>query len=96
MEFSRPEYWIGLPFPSLGHLRNLGIKPRSPTLQADSLPAEPQGESGVELGLGFIVAMVTLSDPPLKALTHSFSNGSLPCAPVVLGVWEVFPQYSQS
>ena len=23
---------------------NLGIKPRSPTLQADSLPAEPQGK----------------------------------------------------
>ena len=40
MEFSRPEYWSGQPFPSLGDLPNLGIKPRSPTLQAVSLPAE--------------------------------------------------------
>ena len=42
MEFSRPEYWSGKPFPSPGDLPNPGIKPRSPTLQADSLPAEPQ------------------------------------------------------
>ena len=43
MEFSRPEYWSREPFPSPGDLPNLRIKPRSPTLQADSLPAEPQG-----------------------------------------------------
>ena len=42
MEFSRLEYWSGKPFPSPGDLLNPGIKPRSPTLQADSLPAEPQ------------------------------------------------------
>ena len=41
-EFSRQEYWSGLPFPSPGDLLNPGIEPRSPTLQADSLPAEPQ------------------------------------------------------
>ena len=41
MEFSRQEYWSGLPFSSPGDLRNSGIKPRSPTLQADSLPSEP-------------------------------------------------------
>ena len=45
MEFSRPEYWSGYPFPSPGDLPNPGIKPRSPTLQADSLPVEPQGNS---------------------------------------------------
>ena len=44
MEFSRPEYWSGYPFPSPGDLPNPGIKPRSPTLQADPLPAEPQGK----------------------------------------------------
>ena len=32
------------PFPSPGELPNLGIEPRSPALQADSLPAEPQGK----------------------------------------------------
>ena len=44
MEFSRLEYWNGLPFPSLGDLPSPGIKPRSPTLQADSLPSEPPGK----------------------------------------------------
>ena len=45
-EFFRPEYWKGQkPFPSPEDLPNPGIEPRSPTLQADSLPAEPQGES---------------------------------------------------
>ena len=39
-EFSRPEYWSGWPFPSPGDLPNPGIKPRSPTLQVDSLPLQ--------------------------------------------------------
>ena len=43
MEFSRQEYWSGLPFPSLGDLPNPGIEPWSPTLQADTLPSEPPG-----------------------------------------------------
>ena len=45
MEFSRPEYWSGQPFPSPAHLPNQGIEPRSPALRADSLPAEPQRKS---------------------------------------------------
>ena len=44
IEFSRPDYWRGQPFLSLGDLSNLGIEPWSPALQADSLPAEPQGK----------------------------------------------------
>ena len=44
MEFSRPEYWSGSPFPSLGDLPNPGIEPRSPALQADPLPSEPPGK----------------------------------------------------
>ena len=43
MEFSRPEYWNGQPFPSPGHLHNPGIEPRSSALQADFLPAEIPG-----------------------------------------------------
>ena len=38
------EYWSGQPFPSPGYLLNPGIKSRSPTLQVDSLPVEPQGK----------------------------------------------------
>ena len=49
----------GLPFPSPGDLPDSGIKPRSPSLQADALPSEPPGEGRKppfkprgELGLG--------------------------------------------
>ena len=42
MEFSRQECWSGWPFPSPGDLPDPGIKPRSLTLQADSLPSEPR------------------------------------------------------
>ena len=44
MKFSRPEYGSGKIFASPGDLPNLGIKPRSPALQADSIPVEPQGK----------------------------------------------------
>ena len=44
MEFSRLEYWSGLPFPSPGDLLDPGIEPRSPALQADSLPTKPSGK----------------------------------------------------
>ena len=39
--FSRQEYWSGLSFP---FLPDPGIRPRSPTLQVDSLPSELPGE----------------------------------------------------
>ena len=38
--FSRQEYWSGLPCPPPGDLPNSGIQPKSPGLQADSLPSE--------------------------------------------------------
>ena len=44
MEFSRQEYWSGLPFPSPEDLPDSGIKPGSPALQADSVPSEPPGK----------------------------------------------------
>ena len=45
------------PFPSPGALPNPGIKPRSPALQADSLPAEPQGKTDVGNGRPVSVTM---------------------------------------
>ena len=45
MEFSRQEYWSGLPFPSPGDLPDPGIEPGSPTLRADALPSEPLGNT---------------------------------------------------
>ena len=44
MGFSRQEYWSGLPFPPSEDLPNPGIKPRSSSLQADSLLSEPPGK----------------------------------------------------
>ena len=44
MEFSRQEYWSGLPFPSLRDLPNPGTEPRSSAWQADCLPSEPPGK----------------------------------------------------
>ena len=44
MGFSRQESWSELPFPSPGDLPDPGIKPGSPALQADSLPAKLQGK----------------------------------------------------
>ena len=43
MGFSRQESWSGVPLPSPGDLPNPGIEPRSPALQTDALPSEPQG-----------------------------------------------------
>ena len=40
MEFSREEYWSGLPLPFQGDLPDPGIKPVSPALQAESLPTK--------------------------------------------------------
>ena len=44
LEFSRQEYWSGLPCPPPGGVPNPVIKPRFLTLQADSLPTEPPGK----------------------------------------------------
>ena len=46
--------WV--PFPSPGHLPNPEIESRSPALQADSLPAEPQGKpKNTEVGSLFLL-----------------------------------------
>ena len=53
MEFSRQEYWSGLPFPSPGDLPDSGMEPRSPALQADALPSEPPGKPQIFIGAPF-------------------------------------------
>ena len=54
MGFSRQEYWSGLTRPPAGDLSNPGIKPRSPSLQADSLSTEPPGKPKYYLTLASI------------------------------------------
>ena len=51
MEYTRQEYWSGLPFPFPRNLFNPGIKPKSLALQADSLPLSHQGSPKSSLTL---------------------------------------------
>jgi len=69
MEFSRPGYWGGLPFPSPGDLPNAGIELGSPALQADSLPAELTREAHHKsthiFGVWVIVSLLISPHPQL-------------------------------
>ena len=73
MEFSRPEYWSGWPFPSPGDLPNPRIEHRSPAWQLDSLPAEPQGKpkntgvSSLSLLQGIFPTQRSPGSPALQA-----------------------------
>ena len=62
MDFSRQEYWSGLPFPSPGRLPDPGIKPRSLALQVDSLPSEPSGKSHNMRLLLFLIISTTIKN----------------------------------
>ena len=44
MEFSKEEYWSGLPFPTPGDLPNPGIEPASPALAGGFFTTEPPGK----------------------------------------------------
>jgi len=73
MEFSRQEYWSGLPFLSPGNLPDLGIEPESPALQADSLPSEPPRKP-------YMQEMIAKSS--IMKLSHMFSFTSF----IILGL----------
>ena len=65
MGFPRQEYWSGLPFPSPGDLPDPGIEPRSPALQADTLPSEPRGKpQKAEVGMKSCPENLRSSDAP--------------------------------
>ena len=71
MEFYRLEYWSGQPFPSPRDLQNPGIESRSPTLLADSLPAEPQGKP-MNTGMGSfsLLQWIFLTQKSNQGLLH--------------------------
>ena len=56
------------PFPSPGDCPNPGIKPRSPALQVDSLPVEPQGKPK-NTGVGCLSFLQQIS--PIQELNWS-------------------------
>ena len=73
MEFSRKEYWSGLPYPSQGDLPDPGIKPGSPTLQADTLPSEPLTLELIPTHVHQIGDDIQPSHPLLSPLPHAFN-----------------------
>ena len=71
MGFSRQEYWSGLPFPSPGDLPDPGIKPGSPTLQADTLTSEPPGVKHVLWNHTVEFVNKSTQNPPLDSFYWS-------------------------
>ena len=61
MEFSRQEYWSGLPFPSPEDLPDPGIEPCSLILQADALPSEPPGKPHNGRGIVLVIMLVQVA-----------------------------------
>ena len=61
--------WVAFPFS--GGLPNLGIKARYPALQADSLPAEPQGKSkNTGVGSLSLLQQIFLPQESNQSLLH--------------------------
>ena len=71
MEFSRQEYWSGLPFSSPGVLPNPGIKPRSPTLRADALPSEPPGNPNSSIAMQQISPYLSILEHQIVTISGS-------------------------
>ena len=77
MEFSRPKYWSGYPFPSPGDLPGPGTKHRSPALQVDSLQAESQGKPK-STGMGSLSLSRGSSNPGMDPGSPGLQVDSLP------------------
>ena len=69
MEFSREEYWSGLPFFSPEDLPDPEIESGSPALQADSLPSAPPGKEK-----GILTHCLSFHHPLPLALNFSFTR----------------------
>ena len=64
-------YWSGLPCPPLGDLPNPGIEPKSPALQADSLPSEPARKpKNTGVGSLFLLQGIFLTQELNQDLLH--------------------------
>ena len=58
--------WSGLPCPPPEDLPNPGVEPRSPALQVDFVPSEPQGSPGILEWSEPIPSPGYLPDPIIK------------------------------
>ena len=74
--FSGQEYWSGLSCPPPGDLPHPGIEPRSPALQAASLPAEPPGKPK-NIGVGSLTLLQQIFP------TQELNQGLLHCREIL-------------
>ena len=74
------DYAVHGSLPSPGGLPNPGVEPRSPTLQADSLPAEPQGSKNTGMGSLSLLQRIF----PTQALNQSLSALQADSLPIEL------------
>ena len=70
--FSRQEYWSELPCPPPEDLPDLGLEPRSSTLQSDSLTSAPPGKPK-KTGMGSLSLLQGIF------LTQELNRGLLQC-----------------
>ena len=79
LEFSRQEYWSGLPFPSPGDLPEPRIKPAFlmfTSLQEDSSPTEPSGKPFAKFQFSLVAqSCLTLCNPTDCSLPGSSVHG---------------------
>ena len=64
MEFSRQEYWSGLPFPSPGDLPNPEIKSESPALAGRFFSTEPPGKPPSSIDIISNTALICIFPSP--------------------------------
>ena len=92
-------YWSGLPSPAPGDFPDPGITPRSPALQADSLPSEPPEKGLKETGCNWIerssfghleVLSKQWASLSLATFKYRLDGGGQPC----LTVNREIPSYS--
>ena len=84
--------WVAFSFP--GDLPNLGTEPRSPTLQADSLPAESPGKSQLSFNIQFssvAQSCLTLCDPMNCSMSGLPVHHQLLESPKLMSIDSVMP-----
>ena len=86
MDFSRQEYWNGLPFPSPGDLPDPGMQPASPALAGRFFTTEPPGKP-VKIG-------AKEKDP--SAFIYSSSKKQMSHNGIVHDVFLTFWVYTES
>ena len=95
MEFSRQEYWSGLPFPSPRDLPHPRMEPGCPELQVDSLPAEPTGKPLGNIRCYLKKKKKVHSQLSLRKQHEMKQHGSLYCSAICGCESHSFKQYEQ-